>query len=325
MILQKLADAHPTVTQYQSDLANNRSNLGSLLGRSGAPAEARKAHEAALAIQQKLAREHPESPKYASDIGASLNNMALLDNDARRFADARVLLEQAIDWQRKALTANPRNPTYRQFLANHLSNLITSYRGLGCNDEATSAQRELAELNASNPQFAVIEARLAAVMKGTIPNDNVERLALAQRAYDTARYATASRLWAEVLDADPKLAESRQTQHCYNAACAAALAGSGKAIDDPAPSDAAKAKLRHQALIWLKSELSAWSKLLQSEPPKRSGATAQILNHWQEDADLAGVREAVALQRLPDEERKSWETLWADWKELLKKTHDARP
>ena len=52
-IQQKLADAHPTITEYQSDLANSQINLGLLLSATGAPAEARKAYEAALAIQQK--------------------------------------------------------------------------------------------------------------------------------------------------------------------------------------------------------------------------------------------------------------------------------
>ena len=57
------------------------------------------------------------------------------------------------------------------------------------------------------------------------PKDKAERLRLAQRAYDKALHATAARLWAEALAADPKLGDDRQAQHRYNAACAAALAG----------------------------------------------------------------------------------------------------
>jgi hypothetical protein len=33
--------------------------------------------------------------------------------------------------------------------------------------------------------------------------------------------------------------------------------------------------------------------------------------HWQEDTDLAGVRDAAALAQLPADERKEWRTLWA--------------
>jgi len=43
------------------------------------------------------------------------------------------------------------------------------------------------------------------------------------------------------------------------------------------------------------------------------------LRHWQEDSDLAGVRDAVALEKLPESERAEWKKLWADVEELLKK------
>ena len=150
----------------------------------------------------------------------------------------------------------------------HLTYLSKAARGLGREDEAIEAERELAELTASDPRFAALDARLAAMLKGEAPKDNAERLALAQRAYDTQRYATASRLWAGALEADPKLADDRQAQHRYNAACAAALAGCGKGKDDPLPDDASKVKLRRQALDWLKAELAAWSKILESGPPQ---------------------------------------------------------
>ena len=58
-----------------------------------------------------------------------------------------------------------------------------------------------------------------------------------------------------------KLGDDRLTQHCYNAARAAALAAAGQGQDEPPLDEAAKAKLRRQALDWLKAELTAWSKL----------------------------------------------------------------
>ena len=88
------------------------------------------------------------------------------------------------------------------------------------------AERELAKLRESDPAMVALDARLSAIIKGDQqPKDNAERLALAQRAYDKALHATAARLWAEALAADPKLGDDRQAQHRYNAACAAALAG----------------------------------------------------------------------------------------------------
>ena len=114
-------------------------------------------------------------------------------------------------------------------------------------------------------RLAALAARLPAVLKGEDrPKDVAERLAIAQMCYDTKRYAAAARFWAEALAADPKLGDDRQAGHRYNAACAAALAAAGQGTDDPKPDDAARAKLRGQALDWLKAERAAWAKVLDS-------------------------------------------------------------
>ena len=65
-ILRRLAEAHPNVTDYQSNLAGSHINLGGLLAATGQPAEARAAHEAALAIQRSLAEAHPAVTEYQS-------------------------------------------------------------------------------------------------------------------------------------------------------------------------------------------------------------------------------------------------------------------
>ena len=143
--------------------------------------------------------------------------------------------------------------------------------------------------------------------------------------YDTKRHAAAARFWAEALAADPKLGDDRQAQHRYNAACAAALAAAGQGKDDPPPDDAARAKLRAQALDWLKAELAAWAKLLESGPPQARPLVAQTLKHWKTDTDLAGVRDADALAKLPEAERKEWQALWAEVDALLIRARVPKP
>ena len=166
---------------------------------------------------------------------------------------------------------------------------------------------------------------LPAILRGEDkPNDNAERLAFAQMAYDRKHFAAAARLWAEALASDPKLGDDRQTQHRYNAACAAALAAAGQGKDEPPPDDAAKAKLRQQALDWLKAELAAWTKLLESGPPQARPAIVQTLEHWKQDTDLAGIRDADGLAKLPADEQKAWRTLWADVDSLLKRARGQR-
>ena len=151
-----------------------------MLRDTGKRAEALAAYEQARAIQEGLARQHLESPNYASDLGGTLNNLALIDVDAGRFAEARDRSREAIAWQKKALAANPRHPTYRQFLGSHYRNLLQAARGLHDDALAGEAEQGLAELAASNPQLRALDARLAAVLGGSHPKDDTERLALAQ-------------------------------------------------------------------------------------------------------------------------------------------------
>ena len=43
----------------------------------------------------------------------------------------------------------------------------------------------------------------------------------------------------------------------------------------------------------------------------REGSMAQrVLSRWVKDPDLAGVRDPVALAKLPEEERREWQSLW---------------
>ena len=104
----------------------------------------------------------------------------------------------------------------------------------------------------------------------------------------------------------------------------AVRAGCGKGKEDPTPNDASKGKLRRQALDWLKAELAAWSKVLESGPPQARPVVAANLKHWKEDSDLAGIRDDAALAKLPQEERAAYKQLWGDVDRLLSKTTDRR-
>jgi tetratricopeptide (TPR) repeat protein len=343
-ICEPLACDNPSVTAFQHDSAISHINIANLHSATGRPNQALESYAKALAINERLARDHPEKPDYASELGATLNNMATIDGAARRFQEAHDQLRQAISWQKKALAANPNQPTYRQFLRNHLTNLINAAKALGKLDEGRTAQRELDELEAADPAKVALDARLNAVTRGEPPKDNRERLQLAYRAYKKTLNAASARLYAEALAADPKLADDRQQQHRYNGACAAVLAataakangeegvGTGApkkrsptaekvargAAEQPLTSSD-RAKMRNQARTWLEAELNAWSKLLESAKARQPKVIAETLKHWQQDSDLAGVRDDAALTRLSEDERNEWKSLWADVDSLLKK------
>ena len=317
-IQRRLADSNPAVTEFQGRLASSYNSIGTLLKETERPAEAAEAFGSALEILRKLAREHPESPEFASGLGGTLNNISLIDMDAGRFMDARTRLREAVARQREALATNPANPTYRQFLANHLANLIEASRGLDDSEGAAEAERELAELRDSDPAMVELDARLASVLAGDQEAEaEAERLRLAGRAYEKSLHAASARLYGEALAADPKLADDRQAQHRYNAACAAALAAAGKGHDEPPPDDDAKATLRAQALGWLRAELAAWEQVAQKGGEDGKELVAGTLEHWKADGDLVGVRDPAALEELPEAEREEWRRLWSGVDALL--------
>jgi RNA polymerase sigma-70 factor (ECF subfamily) len=92
----------------------------------------------------------------------------------------------------------------------------------------------------------------------------------------------------------------------------------GKSRDDPPPDEPARAALRQQALGWLKAEHAAWAQVLDTGAPQTRAMITQKLKHWQQDPDLAGVRDAEDLARLPEEEQKAWRELWSDVATQLK-------
>ena len=136
-----------------------------------------------------------------------------------------------------------------------------------------------------------------------------------------ATLRSAVRWFGEALDRDPTLAENRQTQLAYNAACVAALAGSGQGVDDLPPDEMTETKLRGQALAWLQAELDRWTQLVESAKPEQCQLVVRTLAHWQTDSDLSGVR-GDAIEKLPDSEREAWRALWSAVKTIRMKAAD---
>src|SRR5262249_34669786 len=100
-------------------------------------------------------------------------------------------------------------------------------------------------------------------------------------------------------------ADDMKAQHRYNAACAAALAACGRGEDDPPFDETTKARWRKQAIDWLKTDLAAWSKVLENGPPQARQPVPITLKHWTVDPDLAVLRDEAALNRPPADEQKA--------------------
>jgi serine/threonine-protein kinase len=161
--------------------------------------------------------------------------------------------------------------------------------------------------------------RLPALLNGEDrPADEAERLAFAELCYHNQFHAASVRLYDEAFRVNPSLAMNLSS-HRYNAACVAALAGCGQGKDEPAPDAAAKAKLRRQALDWLKADLVGWKRALETANAENRKRIAKRVRHWKEDPDLVGIRDTAELAKLPEAERDDWQALWAEVDALLLK------
>jgi serine/threonine-protein kinase len=162
---------------------------------------------------------------------------------------------------------------------------------------------------------ALILPNLPAFLEGKYqPRDNDEQVAmLGACQFQGLRHAVAC-LYADAFSADPKLAADLEAGHRYRAARAAALASGGQGKDAQRLDDQERARLRQQALDWLRADLAACARATDR------ALVQKTLRHWQQDADLAGVRGPEALAQLPPAERAGWAQLWAEAADLLQKT-----
>jgi hypothetical protein len=169
-------------------------------------------------------------------------------------------------------------------------------------------------------RLLVLDRLLRRILAGEAePANATEGLELAwlcQQPYKRL-HRTGVRLAADAFAAEPQLANDLRQQQRYNAACSAALAAAGQAEDAKTLPDKLVSALRQQALRWLRADLALYARLAEQDNPAMKKVVGQRLTHWQQDADLASVRDKDALARLPADERAAWRRLWAEVKHLL--------
>jgi serine/threonine-protein kinase len=170
------------------------------------------------------------------------------------------------------------------------------------------------------------------------PNDNDERLAFLGICQFEARWRLAARLYADAFTADPKLADElaadclRRVRGAegspdqtatfraasrYTAARCAALAGSGIGSDAANLTESERKQWREQARRWLKADLPAWSRMLHSDVITDRDFARRMLEHWQSDPELAGLRDVDALAKLSDAEGAECREIWNNVDALL--------
>jgi tetratricopeptide (TPR) repeat protein len=155
-----------------------------------------------------------------------------------------------------------------------------------------------------------LDQKWAAIQQGQAqPSGPSERLALAELCQGCKKqYVAAAKLYAEAIDAAPKLATARR----YQAVCAAVLAAAGQGKDAAGLDAPAKSKLRLQALAWLQADFELWRQQAATGQAAARQVVIKILSHWQSNPDLATVRDDKVLWVLPEAERKQWQHFWGE-------------
>jgi tetratricopeptide (TPR) repeat protein len=304
------------IAEYQKAIdldpkyAPAHSNLGVALSDKDRWDEAIAHLQKAIDLAPKLAQAH-------SNLGLALGVKGLLDEAIAQF-------QKAIEIDPKDAKAHGGLGMMLQAQGRFAEARDATRRALDLVPQRDPLRGPLTQKLQTCERLLALDAKLTAILKGDAqPANNQERLQLAYLCYQyKKRYVVAVGFFTDAFTTEPML--TSLFPHRNNAALAAALAAAGKGEDAGGLEEKERARLRKQALNWLQADLKAWARKLDGKPARvvRDRA-ATTLRHWQGAADLVGVRHPWSLLRLPAEERREWQKLWADVDDLLRKAGNA--
>jgi serine/threonine-protein kinase len=284
--------------RLKPDAAHAHANLGSALSETGRYDEAVAAFRQALRLR----------PDYASGY----YNLSLTLSSMGRWDEAIEAARQAVRLQ----------PDYAEALCT-LGHALQKKQRFA---EGLAALRRGHELGSQRrwhfpsgkwvkeaERLVELDAKLPGVLRGEVkPAGTIEQLELALLCGQYKQlHATAARLFAEAF-ADAGLADDLKSGNRFVAACSAALAGCGRGEDAAKLDDKERARLRRQALDWLRADLAGWAKRLEGDTPQVRTEVRERLQKMHSNPDLAVVRDEAALAKLPEAERDAWRKLWAE-------------
>jgi tetratricopeptide (TPR) repeat protein len=330
--------------RLQPDYHQACNNLGNALLDQGRPQEAEAEFREALRLK-------PDFPGYHINLGTALNDQGKLKEAAAEYREAlrlepdsalahtnlgavlrtRGQLREAEAEYREALRLKEDDPLCHCGLGHVL-------KQQGRFEEALARYKRGHELGAKQPGwhypsaqwvrdtecFMTLDRKLPAILKGQErPADAAERLALARLCAQCKKLPrAAARFFADAFAADPQLAADLGNSNRYDAACYAARAATGQGQDARNLTEEERARLRRQALDWLRADLTAWARVLGLARPEARPIVRHRLRIWLKDPDLISLRDKAALDNLPAAERDAWQRLWADVGSLLKRANE---
>jgi serine/threonine protein kinase/Flp pilus assembly protein TadD len=172
-----------------------------------------------------------------------------------------------------------------------------------------------------------LDAKLPQILnREALPSDAAECFAWAEFCQLRCRqcYAASARFYGQTFAADPTLVDDLRTNIRYDAARASALAGCAQGKDAAQLEAKEYARLRGQALAWLRADLTGWRQELRKEAGTKRNGVRYEMHQWQQDTDFNGVRGDEALAKLPEAERQEWRKLWEEVEELRRQAAEGK-
>jgi serine/threonine-protein kinase len=339
------AYGHLRTARHQGpDDAYLRNNIGAAFARAGLKDEAMTEYREAIRLEPEMALPRRNLAAYLVGEGepdqaiAQLQEAVRLEpgNEAFRSFLARLLLdnghaEDSVTQYHELLRRSPNSGFALQDLGRALLALGQFVEArevlLRSQDVAVGPNKPVAStlLLRECDLMIALEPRLAAILRDERSHaDATEHAGFASLCHRKRLFAASVRFWRDAFAAQPALADDLTKGNRYNAACDAALAGCGKGEDDPAPDEAGRVELRRQSLEWLRADLAARSRHLETLPLQARTIFVNALKHWRTDGDLAGIRDADELARLPEAERADWQALWAEVDAVLARARGSK-
>jgi serine/threonine-protein kinase len=289
----------------QPDYVEAHLALGNALATTG------RLDDAVTAVQRAIAL-RPEHAESHNTLGLVLALTGRLD-------DARAAHQRAVALKPDFADAHCRLGFALQRQGEFAASLAAFRRGHELGSKQANWGFPSARWVEDAEQLVQLDTRLPAFLSGEAkPSDAAECAALARLCRFRRLHVAAVGFWDEAFRRNPQLAEDRaKINPRYNAACAAVLAAAGQGQDAPRLDAQERSRLRQRAHDWLRTEVEHLTKERDRNTPETRTAVRQALAAWQHNPELAGVREAAGLAKLPEVERQAWQQLWADAAALL--------
>jgi tetratricopeptide (TPR) repeat protein len=302
--------AYRRVTELKPDFVDALNNLGLILQKKGRLDEALTAYRKAIARKPGYADAHynlgnalRDLGHYAEAVAAYRRAVALQPTFAEAYCNLGIILRQQGEFAQA---------------------LAALKRGHELGSQRTDWPYPSAHWVDDCRQLGGMAVRLPAFLRGEAqPVTPAERNAFALFCYDQQRYVTAARLWASDLIGDRKPADDLEASRRQDAADAAALAGTGLGAEASQLNEQERARWRKQAREWLRAELVVDARLLASGTARDRQRVRRWLRIWQNEPDLAGLRDPAAVARLPADEQQACRQLWAEVQALLARAEAA--